>query len=110
MKDLPGAGYPERTKQNVLDSDGTLIIYFGRPRGGTEKTLLFCIGAARPYVLIDGDELSATRATEKVRAFVEEFGISTLNVAGPRASTEARAYPYARAVVEGLIRTVTRGK
>ena len=35
---LPGAGYPERTRQNVIDSDGTLIIYFGFPAGGTELT------------------------------------------------------------------------
>lgn len=100
---LPGAGYPERTRQNVQDSDGTLIIYFGQPSGGTEKTLLFCIQSGKPYVLIDGDELTARRASQKVRAFVERRGISVLNVAGPRASGEAKAYSYARQVVQGLL-------
>jgi hypothetical protein len=36
LKELPMAGYRQRTKKNVIDSDGTLIIYFGFPTGGTE--------------------------------------------------------------------------
>lgn len=105
---LAGAGYPERTKQNVLDSDGTLIIYFGFPSGGTEKTLSFCIQAGKPYLLVDGEELPVERAAAKAAGFVERLGISTLNVAGPRASGEPRAYPYARAVVAGLLEGLGR--
>ncbi len=44
---LPGAGYRQRTKQNVLDSDGTIIIYFDSPIGGTELTISFCINEQR---------------------------------------------------------------
>src|SRR5438552_18876277 len=31
--------YPQRTKRNVLDSDGTLILTFGCPTGGTALTI-----------------------------------------------------------------------
>ena len=27
LDELPGGGYPERTRQNVIDSDGTAILY-----------------------------------------------------------------------------------
>lgn len=36
VKELPNSGYSERTKRNVIDSDGTVIIYFAHPSGGTE--------------------------------------------------------------------------
>jgi len=34
LTELPGAEYKQRTKRNVMDSDGTLVIYFGELSGG----------------------------------------------------------------------------
>lgn len=104
VKVLPGAGYPERTKQNVLDSDGTMIIYFGRPTGGTQQTILRCSEAGKPCLLIDGEGLSAERAAAEAREFVDRYRISVLNAAGPRASSEPRAYPYAKRVFTSFLR------
>jgi hypothetical protein len=103
LQELQGAGYRQRTRQNVLDSDGTVILCFGGPEGGTEKTLLFCIEKKRPYLLIEGNEVSPGRAVELIRAFVSESNIAVLNVAGPRASKEPRAYPYALEVIGSLL-------
>ena len=36
VKELPNARYTERTRRNVIDSEGTAIIYFDYPSGGTE--------------------------------------------------------------------------
>lgn len=107
LVELANAGYMERTRQNVIDSDGTAIIYFAFPSGGTEQTIGFCIKERKPYVLIDAEELTLVRAAEKVKAFIVRFNISTLNVAGPRASGEARAYPYAKEVILGAISKLT---
>jgi hypothetical protein len=41
VQELKAGGYRQRTLQNILDGDGTLIIYFGRPSGGVEETLYF---------------------------------------------------------------------
>jgi hypothetical protein len=103
--ELPGSGYSERTLRNVSDSDGTLIIYFDYPTGGTEQTLLFCIEAHKPYLLIDANELSPKRAALKTEDFVHKFAIQTLNVAGPRASGNPDAYNYALKVVSIFIQT-----
>lgn len=105
VKILPGAGYPERTRRNVLDSDGTVIIYFGYPSGGTQQTIVRCIEGDKPYLLIDGDELSEERAAARVGEFVDRFGISVLNAAGPRASGEPRAYPYAKQVLTRFLKS-----
>lgn len=94
LLELKGAGYKERTLQNVIDSDGTVIIYFDTLSGGTEKTLLFCLNQKKPYLLIDATELSPARAVERFHKFVAGNSITTLNVAGPRASEEILAYVY----------------
>ena len=98
---LAGAGYPQRTKLNVLDSDGTLLIFFDYLviGGGTEQTLMCCINAKKPYLLLDGHELSTTRAAEKIRDFVYRHGIHVLNVAGPRGRDLPQAQPYTAAVI-----------
>jgi hypothetical protein len=95
LAELKDAGYQERTEQNVVDSDGTAIIFFGAPTGGTEQTLRFCRDRKKPYLLIDATELTPERAAERMLAFVAGHSIATLNVAGPRASEEASAYGYA---------------
>ena len=43
MIELTDGGYPERTAQNVADSDGTLVISNGEPIGGTRETVERCI-------------------------------------------------------------------
>ncbi|MBT2968963.1 MAG: hypothetical protein B6D72_06420 [gamma proteobacterium symbiont of Ctena orbiculata] len=105
---LSYGGYRERTLQNVVDSEATLIIYFGYLSGGTEQTVAFCIAERRPYLLIDAGELSIARAAERVVDFIERKGIAVLNVAGPRASGEARGYGYTRAVIESVSRSVSK--
>jgi hypothetical protein len=95
LAELIGSGYKERTEQNVLDSDGTAIIFFGAPNGGTEQTLRFCRDRKMPYLLIDATEITPEQAAERMLAFVAGHSIATLNAAGPRASEEASAYGYA---------------
>ena len=70
VTELPGGGYPERTRKNVQDSDGTVIIYLGELSGGTEKTLLYCLDEGKPYLLLDAREIGAPaeRPAPPVRA------------------------------------------
>ncbi len=38
LREMPTGSYPKRTEQNVLDSDGTLIIARGKLTGGSDLT------------------------------------------------------------------------
>ena len=96
VRELKGAGYKERTLKNVRDGDGTVIIYFGFPTGGTEETMAFCMREKKPYLLIDGQEMLLSRTSERIIEFIEINHISILNVAGPRASQNELAYEYAK--------------
>ena len=99
LKACDKPGNRERTIRNVLDSNGTLIIYHHRLSGGTEETLRCCIEFQRPYLLIDAREFSEAHAAERALEFVSQEKIRVLNVAGPRASDWADGYAYAKAVI-----------
>ncbi|WP_349255285.1 YpsA SLOG family protein [Spectribacter hydrogenooxidans] len=43
VQEMTTGRYRQRTKANVLDCDGTVLIYFGSLHGGTELTLQFCL-------------------------------------------------------------------
>jgi hypothetical protein len=96
VQELTGQGYRERTLKNLQDADGTVIIYFGLPTGGTELTLAECISRKRPYLLIDATELPVGQAARRIQQFVDQNDIHELNVAGTRASgaPEARDFAY----------------
>lgn len=101
--EIDAGRYRERTLRNVLESDGAVIIYFGRVEGGTEETLLFCIERHKPYKLIDADEVEPKRAAALIASFVQQYGIGVLNVAGPRQSKAPKAHGYASAVINLLL-------
>ena len=100
---LPGR-YLRRTRKNVEDSDGRLVITFGRPAGGTARTIEWCQRMRKPHLVIDAAVTEMASAEEAAREFVRVHGVQRLNVAGPRASKESRGYDYAREFVGRLIR------
>jgi len=103
VTELSGSGYRQRTLKNVVDSDGTLIIYFGTLSGGTELTLIFCSKQQRPYLLIDASEITPQRAAERIAKFIDSNRIRTLNVAGPRASSTPDAEHYTVTTITTLL-------
>ena len=88
---LSRGGYPERTRQNVLDSDGTVILVDGRLTGGrltggTRQTRICCLQVRKPLLTIDAANFTAVEAAEAIVDFIHVHGLRVLNVAGPRSS------------------------
>jgi Circularly permutated YpsA SLOG family len=101
---LPKGGYRQRTRLNVVDSDGTAILYHESLKGGAHLTRNLCALLKRPYILINaGETPDPIVAAERIVKFIEVDGIEVLNVAGPRASGWAGGYRFALDVVSGLI-------
>jgi hypothetical protein len=99
LRELPGGDYRQRTRQNVHDSDATLIITFGAPGGGTAATLGDCRRLGRPVLVIDADDCGIDQAAARLAAFVDTRRVEVLNIAGPRASGHPAAYDTAYAIV-----------
>jgi len=101
--EVPGGSYKHRTLQNIMGSDGTVIIYFGDLEGGTEETAFYCMKKGMPYKLIDLKETTLSRAKELLIEFIEKRDIETLNVAGPCASRVEGAYDYSFNLLDDLL-------
>jgi hypothetical protein len=106
VQELQGAGFTERTLQNVKDSDGTVVIYPAELRGGTEQTVRFCVELKRPHHLIDASKISAEGAAKLIGDFVRKNKIGILNVAGPRQSEWPEGYAYASRMVDIFLPTL----
>jgi hypothetical protein len=105
LAELAGGGYEERTLQNVRDSDGTAILYFGELEGGTRLTAQYCQEHRKPCELLNAGKLTPEQAARELVAFVAGNKISALNIAGPRASKWPGARDYARNTIELLLAT-----
>ena len=105
LRETPSSSYPQRTEWNVRDSDGTLILTHGRPRGGTALTITLARRLDRPHLVLD---LAAkpTPDPATVRLWADAQDVTVLNVAGPREIAHPGLQDAARAFLEDALRGV----
>ena len=105
LRETPSSRYPERTEWNVRDSDGTLLLPYGRLLGGTGLTARQASRYHKPTLRIDlADPADRRNAASKILAWMSEAGISRLNVAGPRASSAPEVYDITQRILLRLIK------
>ena len=100
MEEASSPDYRVRTELNLQDSDGTLILTWGRLVGGTLLTLKLARRLHKPYFVVDlvrgGDAAS-------IREWGRAKKVSILNVAGPREGESpgihARASSFLREIL-----------
>ena len=87
LRETEQRGYRHRTRRNVQDSEATLVLTVGEPRGGTALTLRLARAAQRPVLVVDLNRGQASLEAQRVRAWLREHAVARLNVAGPRESS-----------------------
>jgi hypothetical protein len=104
VQELQGGGFTERTLQNVKDSDGTVVIYPGELRGGSQQTVRFSVELKRPHQLVDASKVATEEAAKLIANFVSKNTIDILNVAGPRQSEWPEGYDYASRALSAFLK------
>jgi hypothetical protein len=105
---LPNGNYQQRTRLNVVDSDGTVLLYSDFLTSGTRLTSDLCELLNRPCILISARETpDPYAAADAVLKFIQDNGIEVLNVGGPRASGWPAGYGFSRAVIAEVIKKET---
>lgn len=88
LKETRSAAYSVRTRWNVRESDGTLIISAGCVIvGGTKCTAEFAQRESKPLLHLT-KSTGVGPAVRLLNRFIVRHGIRVLNVAGPRDSEE----------------------
>ncbi|MYA29057.1 MAG: molybdenum cofactor carrier, partial [Nitrospira sp. SB0666_bin_27] len=83
LQETPSPQYAQRTRWNVRDADGTLILTCSEPTGGTALTIHTAERLYKPFRVID---LTTPEDPRDVASWIFHTDITVLNVAGPRES------------------------
>jgi len=100
LHELSSASYPARTEQNVIDSDGTLIVSHGKLTGGSAYTRKMAMKHGKTWFHADLNRLPTFQAAMLIEDWTAKNGIETLNVAGPRASEDRSIYGLVTLILE----------
>lgn len=79
----------ERSEANVRDADATLVLTFGRLGGGSRQVAELARKHGKPCLHLDLNIEPTDDAVRRVRAWIGENQIRTLNVSGSRESESA---------------------
>lgn len=99
LRETAGSDPSERTRQNVLEADATLILSPEPLVGGTAYTHAVAAAHGKPLMVVD----PATAQAEIIAAWIVAVGARDLNVAGPRESEVPGIYRCAYALMRRLI-------
>lgn len=100
LRETETGDYINRTKFNVRDSDGTLIILRGVAEGGTALTIEEALQLEKPlfiFNLLDNDPPDA------ISEWIQNNQIKILNIAGPRESKQPGIYNSAKKLLMGIL-------
>ncbi len=100
LKEMETSNYNKRTEQNVVDSDGTLIMSHGKLTGGSDYTREMALFHNRPWLHIDLNKTHSFQAAGKIKSWIAENDIEVLNVAGPRVSKDPLIYQATADILE----------
>ena len=103
LDEMDSADYKARTRQNVIDSDGTLIFSHGPLTGGSLLTQKLAVDHGRPCFHADCTYSSEDGTLEEIERWLKKNRIEVLNVAGPRASGDPSIYEIVRRLVRRLL-------
>ncbi|MCB2208548.1 MAG: putative molybdenum carrier protein [Bacteroidetes bacterium] len=102
LQETDDTTYKTRTKLNVRDSDGTLILYDGELDDGTLLTMELAQKLEKPLLKID---LSGEndRNLQKVSNWINSNYLKIINMAGPRESNSPGIYVETLHFLEKLL-------
>jgi len=102
LTEMPTSSHPRRTKKNIEESDGTLILTHGTLTGRSEYTKIWALKYWKPVLHIDLNKTLPTYATAEICNWITEHEIKVLNVTGSRASEDPRIYDAAFGIIQDV--------
>lgn len=100
LDEMPNTNYARTTEQNVLDSDGTLIISQGDILASSALNRRLAERYRQPWLYIDLNRIAAFQAAEKIAAWIAENDIEILNVTGRHEGIGLELYRLTSEILE----------
>ena len=113
LTETDSTDYLKRTEANTIDSDSTIIFFYGTLTGGSAKTALLCTKHKKPYYCFDLESTSKERIITLTKDWFNGVLVETmppqncvLNVAGTRESEAPRIKKTVMALMVDIILAV----
>lgn len=119
LREMPSSDYLSRTRQNVIESDATVVFTLGKATGGSLRTIEFAMGRQKPWHHIDVDLEGRQRAVSQIVQWLSgeiaydynQYQIKppdncVLNVAGSRESKADGIQQLVAAIMVDVLRVV----
>ena len=103
LRETKNIGYPQRTELNILESDATLIFSHGKLAGGSALTHKLAVKHTRPCLDLNLNEISAYKAVEIIKNWIDAQEIDILNVAGSRGSKDPLIYEAVKDIIKSVL-------
>ncbi len=92
LKEMPSLSYEESIEQNIIDSDGTLVISHGKPAGEYLLSFKFSEQHKKKLLHINLKNNKGFSAAQLVKSWIALNDIKVLNVSGPCESEDPEIY------------------
>jgi len=102
LKETTSSQYWIRTEKNVVETEGTLILFCGQLTRGSALTRKYAQRHRRPYQCVLLQPGNESKDIRRIRRWLNERKIQILNIAGPRESTSAGIAGAARTFLRQL--------
>ncbi len=107
LKETMSDKYEERTRLNIKDADGTLIIARSQITGGTLLTKKTAKELNKPLLIINSVDAQSDELTVNILKWMNNNNIQILNIAGPRQSEWKKAHETSYRITANLIQKMT---
>ena len=108
LREAESPDYRWRTRQNVIDSDATLILNIGALDGGTLETAKFAKSFGKPHLILQLDGGVRNEDVQQLLGWLQRESIGTLNIAGPRESKRPGIYALTSELLDRAAKSVCR--
>jgi hypothetical protein len=103
LRETDSSDPAERTRLNVRDVDGGLIVSHGKLSGGSLLAAETAAHLGRPLLHLDLASMSLADAVRTAAAWVRSHRIHDLGVGGPRASDDPEIHAATAMLLSGLL-------
>ena len=103
LQEMPTYNYSECIEQNVIDSQGTLIIYYDKLSGDLLEAERATLKHKRQLLGVDLNQIFAFKAASLVHDWIQLRHIDVLYVIGPSATVNPGIGKHTMLIVEGAL-------
>ena len=103
LKETTSAQYWDRTEKNVLEAEGTLILYRGKLTRGSSLTRKYAQRHGKTFRCVQLKPGNERQLISMIRCWLARWKIKTLNIAGPRESTSPGIAEEAKTFLRQLL-------